>query len=94
MKRIYVSDMTLVKSNNLSFKEKIEIARTMTDKPSRAAIYQEALDLIMQLAVELPTYQRNDCTAYNKEVIDVTTLNSNATATAGVTNRLWELNYN
>lgn len=74
--------------------ELIEIARTMTDKPSRAAIYQDALDLIMQLAVELPTYQRNDCTAYNKEVIDVTTLNSNATATAGVTNRLWELNYN
>lgn len=78
--------------NELS--KKIEEARTMTDKPSRAAIYEEALDLIMQLAVELPTYQRNDCTAYNKEVIDVTTLNSNASATAGVTNRLWELNYN
>ena len=29
MKRIYVSDMTLVKSNNLSFKEKIEIARQL-----------------------------------------------------------------
>lgn len=86
----FKEEQTIIKD----LSKKIEEARTMTDKPSRAAIYEEALDLIMQLAIELPTYQRNDCTAYNKEVIDANTVNKDASATAGVTNRLWELNYN
>ena len=60
----------------------------------RAPLYAEALDMIMELAVELPTYQRNDLVVYNKEVIDVTSLNQNATANSGVVDKLWEINYN
>ena len=48
----------------------------------------------MKLAVALPTYQRNDCVAFNKDIIDAATLNQNPTANAGVTDRLWEVNYN
>ena len=48
----------------------------------------------MELAVELPTYQRNDCLVYNKEVINADTLNDNPTANSGVINKIWELNYN
>ena len=75
-------------------KELIEEARTKLDEESRAEDYAEALDLIMDLAVELPTYQRNDCLVYNKDIIDATTLNDNPTANTGVIDKMWELNYN
>ncbi len=73
---------------------KIEEGREKSNKLERASIYAEALDMVMQLAVELPTYQRNDCVAYNKLVIDEDTLNAEPTAFAGVIDRIWELNYN
>ncbi|MBQ9113806.1 MAG: hypothetical protein IJY05_02675 [Clostridia bacterium] len=72
----------------------IEEARTKLDEESRAIDYAEALDLIMDLAVELPTYQRNDCLVYNKDIIDSSTLNDNPTANSGVIDKMWELNYN
>lgn len=78
--------------NELS--EKIEAARETLDEATRASIYAEALDLIMDLAVELPTYQRNDLVVYNNKVIDETTLNQNPSANEGVYDRLWEVDYN
>ena len=71
----------------------IEEGRATLDQDERAEIYKEALDVIMELAVELPTYQRNDLVVYNRTVIDAATLNPNPTATAGVYDRLWEVNY-
>ncbi len=71
----------------------IEDGRETNSKPARAAIYMEALDLVMDLAVELPTYQRKDCVAYNKEVIKASSLNQNPTAFAGVIDKIWELDY-
>ena len=71
----------------------IEEGRATLDQDERAEIYKEALDLIMELAVELPTYQRNDLVVYNRTVIDASTLNQTPTATAGVYDRLWEVNY-
>ncbi len=78
--------------NNLS--DKIEAAREVMSEEERAPLYAEALDMIMSLAVELPTYQRNDLVVYNKEVINVNSLNQNATANSGVVDKLWEINYN
>ena len=40
----------------------------------RKAIYAEALDIVMDLAVELPGYQRSDLFAYNSNIIDESTL--------------------
>lgn len=60
---------------------------------SRAQVYAQALDLVMQLAVEMPTYQRKDLTVYNKDKIDASTLNQNPTAFDGVFSRLWEVGY-
>lgn len=48
----------------------IEAGRSTNDKNIRAGIYREALNLVMELAVELPTYQRNDLFAYNTDIID------------------------
>ena len=73
--------------------ELIEEARTKLDEESRKKDYAEALDLIMDLAVELPTYQRNDCVAYSPSLIDYKSLNQNPTAFAGVIDKLWELDY-
>lgn len=54
--------------------EIIDAARETLDQKERALLYQEALDLVMELAVELPIYQRNDMYVYNKNRIDTSTL--------------------
>jgi peptide/nickel transport system substrate-binding protein len=75
--------------------DKIELAREIDDsdpeglgRARRAAIYSEALDIVMQLAVELPTYQRDDLFAYNYYKLDESTLNTNVTAFKGLTSDL------
>ena len=78
--------------NDLS--AKIEEARETLDKSERKDLYAEALDMIMDLAVELPTYQRKDLVVYNKDVINPLTLNQSPNAYEGVYDRLWEVDYN
>ncbi len=72
----------------------IDDAREIDDQNARADMYKDALDLIMDLAVELPTYQRNDYEVYNKEVINSETLTDVPTAFRPLFDRLWEINYN
>ncbi len=72
----------------------IEEGRQTNNRDERAAIYAEALDVVMQLAIELPTYQRNDLAVYNTDVIDVNTLNQNPSYNEGVVSRIWEVDYN
>ncbi len=73
--------------------EQIELGRTTNDEATRAGYYKTALDYVMELAVEFPTYQRDDCVAYNSQIIDATSLNQNPTAFAGVIDRIWELRF-
>ena len=73
--------------------ELIERGRQTINEDDRKVIYAQALDKVMELCVELPTYQRNDLVVYNSDYIDVSTLNSNPTANTGVVDKLWELNY-
>ena len=47
----------------------------------------------MELAVEMPTYQRRDLTVYNKNKIDTNTLNQNPTAFDGLFSKIWEVGY-
>lgn len=54
--------------------EYIDMGRSTTDEDERARIYKVALDLVMELAIELPTYQRDDLFAYNVNKIDESTL--------------------
>ena len=75
--------------------EKIDAGRKTLDQAERKDIYADTLTLIMQLAVELPTYQRKDLISWNKNVIDESTLNiAGATSTAGVLYKIWQVNYN
>ena len=72
----------------------IEDGRKTNNQSSRVSIYREALNKVMELAVELPTYQRKDLCVFNSQVIDGNSLNRDANANAGVLNRIWELDYN
>ncbi|MCI5745725.1 MAG: ABC transporter substrate-binding protein [Erysipelotrichaceae bacterium] len=73
--------------------EKIEEARETNNRDFRIAKYAECLDLVMDLAVELPTYQRNDLFAYNANVIDTSTLtpSSELSPYNGLINQIWNL---
>ena len=71
--------------------EKIDEGRETTVQKERIDIYSDALDYVMQLAVELPTYQRDDLFAYNGNKIDGNTLNQNCTAYKGLTSDLHKI---
>lgn len=72
----------------------IEQGRETNNQSQRADIYAEALDVVMDLCIELPTYQRNDLSVYNTDVINVNTLNQNPSFNEGVVSRIWEVDYN
>lgn len=73
--------------------EKIEKARETLTQSKRKAIYAECLDLIMDFAVMLPTYQRNDLCVYNKNVIDANSLNKKPSSKMGLIANIWEVDY-
>ncbi len=54
--------------------EQIEAGRETNDQIERARCYKIALDIVMELAIELPTYQRDDLFAYNINKIDKNSL--------------------
>ncbi len=47
----------------------IDDAREITDQASRKALYEEAMGYVLDLAVELPVYQRKTLYAYNSKAI-------------------------
>ena len=74
----------------MRFSLRIEQGRETIDQDERARIYSDALDKVMELAVELPTYQRNDLFAYNVNKIDRNSLtpDSGLSAFYGLTTNL------
>ena len=73
--------------------ELIESARKTDDKMERARDYSDALDIVMQLAIELPTYQRKDLFAYNTKKIDASTFTpiNELSPFKGLTSELWNV---
>ena len=76
--------------------ELIEEARETNDQDARAAIYSDALDKVMELAVELPCYQRDDLFAYNTAKLDENSLlkDSEVSSFVSYTNKMWLLRLN
>ena len=54
--------------------ELIEAGRSTNNKEERKKIYAEAMDIIMDEAVEMPFYQRKNMYVYNPDIIDISTL--------------------
>ena len=73
----------------------IDEGRETDDQETRKGIYRDALDLVMELAVEFPSYQRSDMTAYRLYIVDPSTLTpkNEVGAYNGLTSRIWEVNY-
>lgn len=59
--------------------ELIMEGRAHTDNTVRKGIYQAAMEIIMDYAVELPVYQRSECTLFSTQRIDLTTLQPDMT---------------
>ncbi len=52
----------------------IEDARTSEDQSYRKAVYKECLDYIVDYAVEIPTYQRQNAVLYSSERVNIDSL--------------------
>lgn len=75
--------------DNLS--DLIERARKTNNQENRKKLYSDALTEVMKLAIELPTYQRDDLFAYNSAKIDTNTLFKNPSPYKGLTSELWKV---
>ena len=79
--------------NELS--ELIDEARETNDKSVRSELYQEAMENILDLAIELPVYQRSVLYAYNSKVINSDTMpeSSEMNPYSSPLDRIWEIEF-
>ena len=77
--------------NNLS--KLIDDARATTDKAVRADLDEQALGLVLDLAIELPVYQRDVLYAYNSKVIDSSSIDSDVNPYSSPLDRIWEIRF-
>ena len=71
----------------------IDEARETDDRTVRTRLYEEALNYILDLAVELPVYQRKVLYAYNANVIDTSSLPTELNPYSSPLDRIWELKF-
>ncbi|MBQ5929933.1 MAG: hypothetical protein IIX02_03980, partial [Clostridia bacterium] len=69
--------------------EKIEDARETLVESERTALYQDAMKLVLDLAVELPVYQRMTLYAYNTKTISG--LNTKVNPYSSPLEKIWNL---
>ena len=55
-------------------------ARTTTDQAARKTMYKAALDIIVDWAVEIPVYQRKECTVISTERVNIDTVTPDVTS--------------
>ena len=73
----------------------IDEARETNDQEERSELYKEAMEEILDLAVELPVYQRSVLYAYNSKVIDSSSLpaESEMNPYSSPLDRIWEVEF-
>ncbi len=69
-------------------------ARTVTDQAVRKALYKEALDYVVDFACEIPVYQRQDCTIYSTERVNVDSITPDQTTYYTYLNELHKIAMN
>ena len=72
---------------------KIEEAREITDRDERSALYKEAMGYILDLAIELPVYQRSSVYVYNTSVINPDSVPNDINPYSSPLDRMWELEF-
>ncbi len=78
-----------------SLSDLIDQARETNDQSLRATLYQSAMDKILDLAIELPVYQRSVLYAYNSKVIKSSSLpaESELNPFSSPLDRIWEVEF-
>ena len=71
----------------------IDDARETEDQETRTELYKEAMGYILDLAIELPVYQRDVLYAYNSKVIDSSSLPSQINPYTSPLDRIWEVEF-
>jgi len=71
----------------------IDQARETNDQAVRADLYEQAMGYVLDLAVELPVYQRDVLYAYNTKVINSDTISSEINPYSSPLDRIWELEF-
>ena len=71
----------------------IDEARETNDQEVRADLYEEAMSLVLDLAVELPVYQRSVLYAYNSKVIASDSISKEINPFSSPLDRIWEIEF-
>ena len=71
----------------------IDQARKTNDKAVRAELYQQAMEQVLELAVELPVYQRSVLYAFNSKVIKAGSMPSEMNPYSSPLDRIWEIEF-
>ncbi|MDD3957597.1 MAG: hypothetical protein PHO96_01770, partial [Candidatus Izemoplasmatales bacterium] len=71
----------------------IELGTKYMLAEERKPIYEKALEVLAQLNIEVPTYQRKNLFVYNGDIIDQTTLSSVVTPYWGPLAEIWKVSF-
>ncbi len=71
----------------------IDEARSTNDKTIRSELYMEAMEQILDLAIELPVYQRSVLYSYNSKVIKSESVPSQVNPFSSPLDRIWEIEF-
>ena len=80
--------------NDDQLNELIMEARTSDDQAFRKATYKQCLDIIVDWAVEIPAYQRQNCIVFSTQRINISTLTPDITTFWGWMNDIENLEMN
>ena len=71
----------------------IDDAREINDQAERSALYKTAMGYVLDLAIELPVYQRKVLYAYNANVIDKDSLPAEINPYTSPLDKIWEIDF-
>ena len=71
----------------------IDEARSTNDQTARADMYKDCMGLILDLAIELPVYQREVLYAYNSKVISSDSIDADVHPYSSPLDRIWEIEF-
>ena len=73
--------------------ELIDEARETNDQEERSELYKEAMEQILDLAIELPVYQRSVLYSYNSKVINSDSIPTEINPYSSPLDRIWEIEF-
>ena len=94
-REILASPSTYVEENKIlnDLSAVIDEARETEDQEIRTELYKEAMGYILDLAIELPVYQRDVLYAYNSKVINSNSLPGEINPYTSPLDRIWEIEF-